>query len=84
MAVDIQRITGISAKIAARLCNFPTGRADLLPAHIDFLDKEVAAVIRGMQGPWVDLLFRTRRQPPLQRRKYKKWILPIRILPRFA
>jgi len=55
MAEDIQRITGTSAKIAARLCNFTTGQADLLPAHIDFLDKEVAAVIRGMQGPWVDL-----------------------------
>lgn len=55
MAEDIQRITGTSAKVAARLCNFPTGRADLLRAHIDFLDKEVATVIRGMQGPWVDL-----------------------------
>ena len=55
MAEDIQRITGTSAKIAARLCNFPTARADILRGHIDFLDKEVAAVIRSMQGPWVDL-----------------------------
>lgn len=55
MAEDIQRITGTSAKIAARLCNFPTGQSHLLLAHIDFLDKEVATVIRSMQGPWVDL-----------------------------
>lgn len=27
----------------------------LLPAHIKYLDQEVAPVIRQMQGPWVDL-----------------------------
>lgn len=55
MALDVQRITGTDAKVAARLCNFATGRAELLQAHVDFLDKEVAGVIRNMQGPWVDL-----------------------------
>jgi hypothetical protein len=55
MAKDIQPITGTSAKVAARLCNFPTAQAGLLPAHITFLENEVAPVIRNMQGPWVDL-----------------------------
>lgn len=55
MAQDIQPITGTNAKIAARLCNFVTGEAFLLPAHVNFLDQEVAPVIRGMQGPWVDI-----------------------------
>lgn len=56
MALDVQRITGTGAKVAARLCNFETSTAYLKSAHIEFLDKEVASVIRGMQGPWVDLL----------------------------
>jgi hypothetical protein len=56
MALDIQRISGTTAKVAARLCNFATAHADLLPEHVEFLDKEIAPVIRGMQGPWVDLL----------------------------
>jgi hypothetical protein len=55
MADDIQRITGTNAKIAARLCNFPTGKSNMLASHRAFLDKEVAPVIRGMQGPWVDM-----------------------------
>jgi hypothetical protein len=55
MAEDVQRISGTTAKVAARLCNFDTGQAILLLAHEKFLDEEVAPVIRGMQGPWVDL-----------------------------
>ena len=56
MTENVQRITGTGAKSAARLCNFSTGAADLLQAHIAYLDSEVAPVIRGMNGPWVDLL----------------------------
>ena len=55
MADDVQRITGTSAKSAARLCNFVTSDANLLTAHIQYLDTEVAPVIKGMVGPWVDL-----------------------------
>ena len=55
MAEDVQRITGTNAKVAARLCNFPTGTVILLPAHIKYLDQEVAPVIRQMQGAWVDM-----------------------------
>lgn len=55
MADDVQRITGTSAKSAARLCNFVTSEAKLLTSHIQYLDTEVAPVIKGMIGPWVDL-----------------------------
>jgi len=55
MADNIQRISGTSAKIAARLCNFVTAQYFLLLPHQEFLDKEVAPVIRGLKGPWVDL-----------------------------
>lgn len=55
MADDVQRVTGTNAKVAARLCNFPTGKSTLLPAHTVFRDREVASVILGMQGPWADL-----------------------------
>jgi outer membrane protein OmpA-like peptidoglycan-associated protein len=43
------------ALAAARLCNFPTGHANLLPAHISWLDKTVAPLLRGLPNPWVDL-----------------------------
>ncbi len=55
MVENIQRITGTTARTAARLCNFKTAEAELLEAHIEYLDREVASVIRTMQGPWVDL-----------------------------
>jgi hypothetical protein len=43
------------ALAAARLCNFPTGRAMLLPAHIAWLDNVVARLLRSLPDPWVDL-----------------------------
>ena len=55
MADDVQPITGTTAKAAARLCNFNTDDATLMPAHLLYLDTVVAPVIVGMQGPWVDL-----------------------------
>ena len=55
MADDVQRVTGTTAKSAARLCNFVTSDANLLTLHIKYLDTEVAPVIKGMVGPWVDL-----------------------------
>ncbi len=42
MALNIQRISGTTAKIAARLGNFVTSQSFLLPDHINFLDNEVA------------------------------------------
>jgi outer membrane protein OmpA-like peptidoglycan-associated protein len=55
MADNIQPISGTNAKVAARLCNFPTGDDHLLVDHQNWLDKNVQEVIRGMQGPWVDI-----------------------------
>ena len=55
MALDVQRISGTSAKAAARLCNFETGKSYLLLAHQEYLDNEVRTVIQKMQQPWVDL-----------------------------
>jgi hypothetical protein len=43
------------ALAAARLCNFPTGKAMLLPAHIAWLDNIVARLLRSLPDPWVDL-----------------------------
>lgn len=55
MADDVQRITGTTAKSAARLCNIPTSTARLLPAHLKYLD-EIVKTLSAMQGPWVDLI----------------------------
>jgi hypothetical protein len=43
------------AAAAARLCNFPTGHAMLLPAHVSWLDSVVSPLLRGLADPWVDL-----------------------------
>jgi hypothetical protein len=45
----------IGALAAARLCNFPTGKAMLMPAHIAWLDNTVARLLRSLPDPWVDL-----------------------------
>jgi len=55
MALDVQPITGMPAKAAARLCNFVTGRSDLLNGHIQFLDSQVQPIIQTLPGAWVDL-----------------------------
>jgi hypothetical protein len=55
MALDVQRITGTYAKVAARLCNFPTATAHLLRAHQEFLDDEVRPIVRAMPGHWIDM-----------------------------
>lgn len=65
MADDVQRISGTSAKSAARLCNFVTNDSKLLTSHIQYLDTEVATVIKDMIGPWVDLFgYASRRGNP--------------------
>jgi hypothetical protein len=56
MAFDVQPINGTSARIAARLCNFHTGSADLLPAHIAWLDTTLAPIVRDLPTPWVDII----------------------------
>ena len=43
------------ALAGARLCNFPTGKAILLPAHISWLDSVVPRLLRDLPDPWVDL-----------------------------
>jgi hypothetical protein len=55
MALDLQPITGSDAIVAARLCNFPTGKATLLGSHIAWLDSAVRAAVTGPPNPWVDL-----------------------------
>jgi hypothetical protein len=55
LALNVQPITGTNAKVAARLCNFPTGFEFLLEDHQNWLDDNVQPVIKGMQGPWVDI-----------------------------
>ena len=55
MADDVQPITGTDAKIAARLCNFKTGFADLLPTHKAWLDANVKPFVQSTAVPWIDL-----------------------------
>ena len=56
MTFDVQAITSSPARAAARLCNFPTGHSNLLPAHLDWLDKSVAPLLHDLPNPWVDLI----------------------------
>lgn len=55
MANDIQIISGAGARIAARLCNFQTGANFLLGTHNNWLDQNVAPIIRSQPTSWVDL-----------------------------
>lgn len=56
MADDVQEITGGNWKIAARLCNFVTAQAFLLPRHQEWLDTNLKPTLRSLKGPWVDLI----------------------------
>ena len=56
MANDIEPITGTTAKVAARLCNIPTGTATLLETHRQWLDKNVKLAIEKLNASWVDLI----------------------------
>ena len=56
MAFDVQPINGTLARVAARLCNFRTGDAGLLPSHIAWLDSTLAPVVRALPTPWVDII----------------------------
>jgi hypothetical protein len=62
MALDVQEITGTKAAAAARLCNFATGRATLLPAHLTWLDTKVRPVVAGNSSAWVDVISHASRQ----------------------
>jgi hypothetical protein len=55
MALDVQVIAGSGAIAAARLCNFPTGKATLLGSHVAWLDSAVRSAVTGLPNPWVDL-----------------------------
>ena len=55
MANDIQAISGSGARVAARLCNFETGENFLLGSHVNWLDQNVAPIIRSLPNSWVDL-----------------------------
>ena len=55
MADDVQPITGTTAKVAARLCNFPTGHSEPLPTHVAWLEANVKPALTGVPAPWVDL-----------------------------
>ncbi|MFO0405467.1 MAG: hypothetical protein ACK50Q_03710 [Labrys sp. (in: a-proteobacteria)] len=54
-AKDVMRISGTTALIAARLCNFKTGEAFLQLTHQSFLDDEVRPIVRASKNCWIDL-----------------------------
>ena len=53
---DVMPISGGPFLIAARLCNFPTGRAVLLPKHSLWLTNDLGGVMNGTTAPWVDVV----------------------------
>lgn len=53
--MDVIPITGTEARVAARLCNFPTGRAELLYPHIGWLRANVAPILRSQKNSYVNL-----------------------------
>lgn len=59
-ALDITPITrwgtGTPPRIAARLCNFPTGHADPLVSHKNWLDHNVKPIIESVPFPWIDVI----------------------------
>jgi hypothetical protein len=55
MADDVQPETGTGAVVAARLCNFKTGYADLLVTHKAWLDTNVKPALAKLQGAYVNV-----------------------------
>ena len=53
---DIETIKGTSAKVAVRLCNFLSGRSDLLKAHELWLDAYIKPAITSFQAPYVNII----------------------------
>ncbi len=59
MATDIELINERTSSAvplaAARLCNFHTGGATPLPAHLDWINGPFASALRNARTPWVDI-----------------------------
>jgi len=56
MGVDVQRDTSTTAKAAARLCNFVTNRAELLPGHKLYLMTEFKEAMQTFDSPFVRIV----------------------------
>jgi hypothetical protein len=52
---DIEPIQATIAKVAAKLCNIPTGTGTLSPTHKESLDKNVQPAVQSLPTAWVDL-----------------------------
>lgn len=53
---DIMPATGgAGCRLAARLCNFPTGWSALKGSHQRWLDDYVEPLISSLEAPWIDL-----------------------------
>jgi hypothetical protein len=55
VALDVQPITGSDARAAARLCNIPTGKTQILGSHIAWLDGAVRPIVTSLPNPYVHL-----------------------------
>jgi hypothetical protein len=56
MVADLMPISGSPFLLAARLCNFPTGKATLLPKHIEWIQGDVRRALASSPAPWVDVV----------------------------
>jgi hypothetical protein len=62
MAKDVEDISAGDAKAGARLCNFVTSSAKLLPAHQAWIDQTVAPLLKSLPTPFVHITgFASRR-----------------------
>jgi len=55
LADDVIPFQTRQSTVAARLCNFETGQADLLNSHRAWLDANVKPAVLASPNPWVDL-----------------------------
>jgi hypothetical protein len=56
MVDDIMPISGSPFLVAARLCNFPTGKATLLPKHVQWIERSVVKALSSSPSPWIDVV----------------------------
>ncbi len=62
MSDDVEKLDPGEAKAAARLCNFVTGAARLLPAHQRWIDQVLGPIVKAAAAPYVHVVgFASRR-----------------------
>jgi len=53
---DLMPISGSPFLVAARLCNFPTGKATLLSGHEEWIQGDARRAMASSRAPWIDIV----------------------------